>query len=385
MEAMHNPLAGVWDLHVETAAEMGKQLSEMEQHTRKLPIIHFGQIELDQHLGYVAGGLSRVYFGRIQKEMVAVKILFAMELTPKVVKAFYEEVQVLYQLQHENVVECLGVSVMPPAVCVILEYCQYGSLFDYLYKFPKLSTPNLQMSKASVGRVRSWDISAERITELSAFSGQLRREKKGTHYEEEERPSTVDSLSSAPRHSSSVANPVLANHGGIEEIGTIRRSRASSVGLEGERMSVSHNERLKILLEKGNTGGNHRSIIGRLSMLGGKPNTEGIGGTWDQTSEAPFSTGESMRRTLTSRPAVDAPPVLGDEPKPEFTLRERLLMIIDACKGLEFLHMNGYIHCDLKSPNFLVSNVSSCIDRSWQLSLLMVLCIVSIEQSGEGG
>jgi hypothetical protein len=368
MEGIHNPLAGVWDLHVDTAAEMGKQLSEMEQHTRKLPIIHYGLIELDQHLGYVAGGLSRVYFGRIRKEMVAVKILFAMELTPKVVKAFYEEVQVLYQLQHENVVECLGVSVMPPAVCVILEYCQFGSLFDYLYKLPKLSESNL---KSAASLPRSWDPHAERMTELSEMSGQLRRGRKGPpSYEDEaaDAVSAADSAESAPRDSAAVANPVLASHSQgptFEELGNFRRSRASSGGMGGERMSVSYNERVKSLLERGGGVGDHssHSLIGRLSMLGVKPVTEGSSGTWDHKSEAPFSTGESnaTRRTLTARPPADVLPALGrrEEPKPVFTMREKLLMIVDACKGLEFLHANGFIHCDLKSPNFLVSNVSS--------------------------
>jgi hypothetical protein len=158
---------------MDTITAMGQKLADIESSsgsgkTRKLPIIHFGFIELDEHLGYVAGGLSRVYFGKIKKTPVAVKILFAMELTPQVVTAFYDEIQILYALQHPNVVTCLGVSVMPPAVCVVLEYCKHGSLFDYLYK--PITPPHVGLDEEGGGGggggiyKRSFDQS---VTELS--------------------------------------------------------------------------------------------------------------------------------------------------------------------------------------------------------------------------
>lgn len=38
-------------------------------------------------------------------------------------------------------------------------------------------------------------------------------------------------------------------------------------------------------------------------------------------------------------------------------------MILDAARGIAFMHNKGYMHCDIKSPNFLVTS-----DRRLKLS-----------------
>lgn len=135
-----NPLTEVWDhLGIETAACMAENLERFGRVNRKLPILHFGLMTFDTDLQFVAGGFSRVYFGSLRGERVAFKILFAMELDPKDVEEFYREAAVLHTLQHPNVVQCMGVCVMPPALTIVLELCKYGSLFDFLYK--PVSTP----------------------------------------------------------------------------------------------------------------------------------------------------------------------------------------------------------------------------------------------------
>ena len=68
-----------------------------------------------------------------QGEEVAIKILFCMELTPESVVTFCEEASLLYSLRHANIVSCYGVSIMPPAVSIVTEFCHFGSLFDFLY------------------------------------------------------------------------------------------------------------------------------------------------------------------------------------------------------------------------------------------------------------
>jgi serine/threonine protein kinase len=119
-------------LNLAVASTMGTALSNMERQVKGLAVVHFSSIEFD-FKSFIAGGLSRVYFGKCLQKDVAIKVLFAIELTPKVVTDFYNEVQVMYDLQHDNIVKCLGISVMPPTICVILEYCHYGSLYDYIY------------------------------------------------------------------------------------------------------------------------------------------------------------------------------------------------------------------------------------------------------------
>lgn len=51
---------------------------------------------------------------------VAIKFLFCLELTPERVVEFCEEATLLNSLKHPNVVTCHGVSVMPPAISLVL-------------------------------------------------------------------------------------------------------------------------------------------------------------------------------------------------------------------------------------------------------------------------
>jgi hypothetical protein len=50
---------------------------------------------------------------------VAIKFLFCMELTPGRVVEFCNEATLLNSLQHENIVHCHGVAIMPPAISLV--------------------------------------------------------------------------------------------------------------------------------------------------------------------------------------------------------------------------------------------------------------------------
>ena len=66
-----------------------------------VPFIHFGLIELAKDMGFVAGGFSRVYFGRYKNQPIALKMLFVVDLTPEPVKEFCKEVSLLRKLKNE--------------------------------------------------------------------------------------------------------------------------------------------------------------------------------------------------------------------------------------------------------------------------------------------
>ncbi len=89
-----------------------------------------------------------MYFGSYRRQKVAVKMLFVMELTPAIIRNFYVEAQVLVDLQHECIIECKGITILPPAIGVVMQYCANGSLFDFLYcnkrrEFESTSTSRL--------------------------------------------------------------------------------------------------------------------------------------------------------------------------------------------------------------------------------------------------
>jgi serine/threonine protein kinase len=117
---------------VETLARLD-DLSQVEQ-------IHYGMVTFfDRHI-FSAGASARVYKGKlynVQKkcsETVAIKMLFCMELNKTVIDRFASEIQLLNSLSDPNVIRCNGICIMPPALCMITEYCAHGSLYEFLYQ-----------------------------------------------------------------------------------------------------------------------------------------------------------------------------------------------------------------------------------------------------------
>lgn len=128
-------MAGMWEVDQEVISTMSMSIQQPSIATRHLvPVIHFGMIRLDMS-NFTAGGFSRVYKALYKNTTtVALKILFQMEVNKDSIIQFYKEAQLLKDLQHENVVTCIGVTIFPPAVGLIMEYCSYGSLYDFLYE-----------------------------------------------------------------------------------------------------------------------------------------------------------------------------------------------------------------------------------------------------------
>ncbi|XP_050268583.1 serine/threonine-protein kinase STY46-like isoform X1 [Quercus robur] len=71
-----------------------------------------------------------VYFG----QDVAVKILRSEHLNDALEDEFAQEVAILRQVQHKNVVRFIGACTKFPHLCIVTEYMPGGSLYDYLHK-----------------------------------------------------------------------------------------------------------------------------------------------------------------------------------------------------------------------------------------------------------
>ncbi|XP_068618617.1 mitogen-activated protein kinase kinase kinase 12 [Battus philenor] len=76
-------------------------------------------------LVYLGSGAQGVVFGgNLHGEMVAVKKLRDKTET---------DIKHLRKLNHENIVRFRGVCSQPPYFCIVMEYCQYGPLFEFLH------------------------------------------------------------------------------------------------------------------------------------------------------------------------------------------------------------------------------------------------------------
>jgi serine/threonine protein kinase len=242
--------------------------SRMDQRTEPssslVPIIHFGLIDLDLTGRFRSGGFSRVYQAEYRAQIVAVKVLFVMELTPESIIKFYKEAQVLKDLQHENIVECIGVTVIPPAIGVVMEYCKCGSLFDLLYVY--------QLEEFSSSRHSSVSFPSSSDLRLS----QIFRTQSSTH-KQSLIQNDESSFSDIARRKQVIAGQNL-------DIAKLRKS--------GLTPSAQSRQRLASILKARN----------------------------------------EIQHT-------------------------EIEMMLDATKAVAFIHSKGFMHCDIKSLNFLVTDV----------------------------
>jgi len=89
------------------------------------------EVEVTERIG--AGNFGEVFRGRLWGSDVAVKLMRATEVTSKEVESLQDEVDILAQLRHPNVVLYMGASTTPPNIFIVTEWCERGSLHDMLY------------------------------------------------------------------------------------------------------------------------------------------------------------------------------------------------------------------------------------------------------------
>jgi serine/threonine protein kinase len=280
----------------------------------RVPIIPFGQILLRTDLKYRSGSNSRVYVGEWKSRVVAVKMLFAMELDAVILREFFQEARVLYSLrQHPNVLKCLGVAIMPPAACLVTELCEHGSMFDFLKRFKRE-----QLRK---GRERRWLQQEEEEEEE-----RLRMKKQQQQQQQQQQqPGAVVAVAVAggegkekeeEEEEEGKEMDTLSRGGGREK----KEDAAAESGSDDEEEGP----------DEENEAVQHMLFANRRSSHGGGRVSERQSG---------IEEGNGLE-----------PPLPLALPR-----RQRLKFMLDCAAGVCHLHAHGLVHGDIKSLNFLVT------------------------------
>lgn len=114
--------------------KLQERLTEKEMtrdNVGSLPHFDMAEIELGDIINQ--GGFSVVHKGFWLGTKVAVKKLFDPKINEELLAEFDNEVQKLEQIRHPNILMVLGVHRKPPALCVLMELVEGGSLFQLLH------------------------------------------------------------------------------------------------------------------------------------------------------------------------------------------------------------------------------------------------------------
>lgn len=105
---------------------------------RAIQHIH-GDWEIDRRLlkmgvKIACGSCGDLYRGSYLGQDVAIKILRSEHLNDTLRSEFAQELTILREVQHRNVVRFVGACSSPPEFFIVTEYMHGGSLYDYLHK-----------------------------------------------------------------------------------------------------------------------------------------------------------------------------------------------------------------------------------------------------------
>ncbi|GAU93773.1 hypothetical protein RvY_05660 [Ramazzottius varieornatus] len=117
-----------WEKTVTTCMLPLTTMLSKKQHSADSWEIPFERIQDLQWLG--SGAQGAVFLGKYNGTSVAVKKVKSL--------AEVREVEPLRKINHPNLVAFKGICTQPPCYCLIMEYCQYGPLYDLIQEDKKI-------------------------------------------------------------------------------------------------------------------------------------------------------------------------------------------------------------------------------------------------------
>jgi hypothetical protein len=101
--------------------------------SKVVPLLNFTRVKVLSSKLLGSGSTARVYEGRWCGRKCATKVLFSMDLKRADINRCCEEAKLLHSLDSPHVLRLYGIAVLPPSLCLVLELCSAGSLWDVLY------------------------------------------------------------------------------------------------------------------------------------------------------------------------------------------------------------------------------------------------------------
>lgn len=112
-------------------SSLSTNIPSLEIDQKKLPYeISVTDIIFQDKLG--SGAFGVVYKGVWQHNFVAIKQLSAIKLSQDAEREFQQETQLMTELRSPNVVQFYGVCYYQKSPCIVMEYMEQGSLFNFL-------------------------------------------------------------------------------------------------------------------------------------------------------------------------------------------------------------------------------------------------------------
>jgi tRNA A-37 threonylcarbamoyl transferase component Bud32 len=347
---LNQPLLGIWDgMGRQTLAAVTDCVNLFEM--KVINIIPFNYLTIDTS-NFIAGGASRVYKGNCFQidHIVAVKILFCMEITPERIVQFCDEATLLNSLSHPNIVTCYGVALMPPAISLVTEYCYYGSLYSFLH---------------------SYDVIRDsfRDDSYSNNNNNSNSNSNNNNNDQHQRVLRISDVSSISFPSSKLYDNTSSIGSKEHELSARTISSQIKDSLINASYSMSSANMMKRVEDAIGTREDNETVNGNLTnakdFMTSKEMRFGLGPQPDQTVNRitiTTITSNNINNTMhdiSSNSKNSQHIFAGSSSKLTLgnflPLDFKVKLCYECCSGIAYLHSKGFVHNDIKSLNFLVT------------------------------
>ncbi|EGR30049.1 serine-threonine protein kinase, putative [Ichthyophthirius multifiliis] len=103
--------------------------------TETVQEIDFKELEINESISQ--GGFSIVHVGMYRGCQVAIKKIFNPNITTELLDELNNEINMLAQLRHPNLILLMGIVSKQPNLCIVTDYIQEGDLYQQLHKRKK--------------------------------------------------------------------------------------------------------------------------------------------------------------------------------------------------------------------------------------------------------
>jgi serine/threonine protein kinase len=120
-----------WTSELEVKVENPEAETKLEGKDRKPWMVNWDEIKLEEVIGH--GSFGEVWVGMFRGKKVAVKLLNKGAISKSHLKEFVHELNIMCSLRHPNTVLFMGACLEEGHMCLIMEYCEKGNLFEILH------------------------------------------------------------------------------------------------------------------------------------------------------------------------------------------------------------------------------------------------------------
>jgi len=122
-----------WDFfNTDHALNKPKPAPKIDFNIPKKREIKYGRYEMLKHLG--TGAFATVHLAKDIKtgDLVAMKFIDKVNFVGPEASSVYEEIKLMKSIKHKNIVKLIDVIETSTVLCIVMEYCENGELYDLI-------------------------------------------------------------------------------------------------------------------------------------------------------------------------------------------------------------------------------------------------------------